>query len=70
MTFTVDKSADGRYKISIGTGKTFKTKTLEGVAYGLQHYFRDNLFNNKFDYKKHIEHNKICNCCPLCNNEE
>lgn len=70
MTFKVDTEYTGPmdrgYKISIGTGKTFHARSLEEVAYGMQHYFQTDLFENRFDYTKHMEHAKTCDCCPLC----
>jgi len=55
-----------RYKISIGTGKTFSAANLQEVVYALQHYFRESIAEYPFDYKKHQEHAKECNCCPFC----
>ena len=70
MTFKVDIEYHGpmtkSYKISTGTGKSYHARTLEEVAYGLQHYFQTDLFENKFDYIMHKEHSKVCDCCPLC----
>lgn len=70
MTFKIDTEFTGPmvkgYKISIGTGRSYHARTLEEVAVGLQHYFQTGLFENKFDYTKHKEHSKVCDCCPLC----
>jgi hypothetical protein len=67
MTFKVEQiTGYYKYKISIGTGRTFKAMNLEQVAYGLQHYFCEDLFDNKYNYQKHMKHAKECDYCPLC----
>jgi hypothetical protein len=42
MTFKVDLTGHPyeKYKISIGTGKTFRANTLEELFFALQHYYR------------------------------
>lgn len=64
--FKITKRYDGRYKISIGTGKTFTADNIHELVYALEHYFHEGIYNKPFDYHKHIEHNKECKCCPLC----
>ena len=64
--FKVTKDYMDRFQISIGVGKKFRALNLNAVAYALQHYFHADLFDNAWNYEKHIEHNKECNCCPLC----
>ena len=66
MEFKVTKDGFDHYQISIGVGKKFRAINLNEVAYALQHYFHDDLFDNAWNYTKHHEHNKVCNCCPLC----
>lgn len=63
--FQVKRKGNG-YTISIGTGKTHQAKNLQEVVYGMQHYFQESISGYPFEYHKHIEHNKECNCCPLC----
>jgi len=62
---TLADSATG-YDISIGIGKKFRARDLQEVVYGLQHYFRQSIAQYPYDYQKHIEHAKVCDCCPLC----
>ena len=66
--FHVDKKGES-YRIGIGLGKTFKANSLNEIGYALQHYFKEDMFENKFEYNKHIEHQKDCPCCPLCRDE-
>ena len=64
------RSGSGQgYSLNIGNGKTAHAANLQEVVYGLEHYFRDGVpgySGDKFDYQKHIEHSKVCSCCPLC----
>ena len=68
MAFTVNKDPMRGYQISIGSGKKARAKDLQEVAYALMHYFQDGMpgYTDKFNYKKHIEHAKVCSCCPFC----
>jgi hypothetical protein len=58
MTFKVDVEYHGPmtkgYKISIGTGKTFRAHSLKEVSNALRHYFNID------------DHVKPCDECPLC----
>jgi len=60
------------YDISIGVGKTFHARTPQEIVYALAHYFRVNFPeytgdpDKPFDYQKHLDHAKECDCCPLC----
>lgn len=65
--FKVRSSAGGKgYDISIGVRRIFHARDLQEVVYGLQHYFRQSIAEYPYDYQKHIEHAKVCDCCPLC----
>jgi len=60
------------YDISIGVGKKFYARSMQEVIYGLSHYFNVNIEhytgdpNKKYDWSKHLDHAKVCDCCPLC----
>ena len=56
----------GGFDISIGVGKRFFARDLQEVVYGLQHYFKESIAEYPYNYDKHIEHSKVCDCCPLC----
>ena len=60
------EQCNNRYKISIGTGKTASARTLQEVVYALQHYFQESIAEYPFDYQKHKDHAKECDCCPFC----
>ena len=65
MVFKIDTYQSGsgttRFKIVISE-QGFETiradaQDLQEVGYALEHYF---------NYRKHIDHSKTCDCCPLC----
>ena len=65
MSFKIDRE-NNRYKISIGTGETYRANNLQEVVYALQHYFQESIPMYPFEYHRHAEQNKIDNRCPLC----
>lgn len=57
------------YKISIGTGKTYRADNLQEVIYAMEHYFNQGIpaYSSKtFSLTEHRKHNEVCHCCPLC----
>lgn len=67
--FEIHTNGKGNYLISIGIGRLFPAKDLQEVIYAMEHYFQKaapGYSKEPFDYQKHLEHQKICNCCPLC----
>lgn len=70
--YHVERTPDGKYKIGIGVGRTFKANDLTEVSRGLTHYFNDVVNvteKSPFDRAAHLKHNDECDCCPLCRKE-
>ena len=70
--FTITPHYPSGYDISIGVGKKFYVRTMQEVIYALSHYFKTNIEHytgdphKPYDYDGHLEHAKVCDCCPLC----
>lgn len=59
----------GGYKISIGTGKTYRAKNLKEVVYALEHYFSEGApgySGTAYNFGKHVTYAEKYNCCPFC----
>ena len=68
MAFKIDTYPTGGYTISAGGGRLICAKDLQAVVYALEHYFNTGVpgYSVPFDNLKHIAHNRIDSCCPLC----